>query len=228
MVQDLGMSTPPTERGLDRLMLFTDAIAAIAITLLILPLVDAVPTGNGPQQSVADFLADHNGQIEGFVLSFLVIARLWRVHHAIFQHVRAYNSAFITTNFAWTFTIVVLPFPTAIIAEGPNDRLGTAIYIGTMALSSITLSVMCVMVRRNPMMHTTENPLPDELVIPSIMTSMLFVVAAVIGSTFSSINLWSLLILLAAWPLSKFVRRRRARRRPAPSVVKVAEPVPPV
>jgi uncharacterized membrane protein len=211
MVQDLGMSTPPTDRGLDRLMLFTDAIVAIAITLLILPLVDAVPTGGGHRQTVADFLADHGDLVEAFVLSFVVIARLWRVHHALFQHVRAYDNALMTTNLAWSFTIVVLPFPTAIIADGPRDRLGTAIYIGTMALSSIALSVMCVMVRRNPMMNSVESPLPEELAIPSIVMSMLFVVAAVIGSTFSSINLWSLLVLLAAWPISRFVLRRRAR-----------------
>jgi hypothetical protein len=36
---------PRTERGLDRLVAFTDAVVPIAITLVVLPLVDAATSG---------------------------------------------------------------------------------------------------------------------------------------------------------------------------------------
>jgi uncharacterized membrane protein len=47
-----------TTRGLDRLVFFTDAVTAIAITLLILPLVDSVERAAGEGHSAAQFIGD--------------------------------------------------------------------------------------------------------------------------------------------------------------------------
>ena len=64
-----------TQRGLERLIFFTDAVTAIAITLLILPLVSIVPAHPAGNESVWPLLVDHASQLGSFVLSFLVIAR---------------------------------------------------------------------------------------------------------------------------------------------------------
>lgn len=88
-----------TERGLDRLVNFSDAVVAIAITLLVLPLVDL------PKELSAkpfrDVISDNSWSLIGFGLSFLVIARLWRYHHAIFERVRDYNAPLIWLNLTW-------------------------------------------------------------------------------------------------------------------------------
>jgi uncharacterized membrane protein len=64
-----------TTRGLDRLVFFTDAVTAIAITLLILPLVDSVERAAGEGHSAAQFIGDNLSQLAAFGLSFVVIAR---------------------------------------------------------------------------------------------------------------------------------------------------------
>lgn len=59
---------------MDRLVFFTDAVAAIAITLLVLPLVDSVTEAAHDGLSVEQFIGNNVAAISGFALSFLVIA----------------------------------------------------------------------------------------------------------------------------------------------------------
>jgi hypothetical protein len=61
------------DRNFDRLLTFVDAIVAIAITLLVLPLVELAPE-LGDDGSVADLLRDHSDELWAFALSFYVIA----------------------------------------------------------------------------------------------------------------------------------------------------------
>ena len=102
-----------TTRGLDRLLFFTDAVTAIAITLLVLPLVDSVAQAADAGQTAEQFMGDNFASIAAFVLSFVVIARLWLAHHATLEHVGSYRHVFLLLNLFWAFTVVLLPLPTA-------------------------------------------------------------------------------------------------------------------
>jgi uncharacterized membrane protein len=104
-----------TSRDPDRLVLFTDAVVAIAITLLILPLVDLV---NEPVEHPSQVITEHWDQIGGFVLSFAVIARFWLTHHRTFQHVRYYTPALVMWNILWVFTSKRTTWP----ARSPRPR----------------------------------------------------------------------------------------------------------
>jgi TMEM175 potassium channel family protein len=102
------------ERDVDRLLTFVDAMVAIAITLLVLPLAEV---GREVQDGdVARLLREHVDDIIGFLLSFVVIARLWLAQHRIVSCLVRQNAVVARLLLAWTFTIVVLPFPTALIA----------------------------------------------------------------------------------------------------------------
>src|SRR5918998_5814172 len=75
-----------TDRGLDRLVTFLDAVVAIAITLLVLPLVDVLPDEGGTVP-LGDLLAEEARRFVTFLLSFAVIAQLWLVHHRLVERV---------------------------------------------------------------------------------------------------------------------------------------------
>ena len=73
------------ERAVDRLALFSDAVAAIAITLLAIDL--PVPAGN----TVSAFWASvqrNDGHYAAFLLSFTAIATMWSNHHNIFRYLK--------------------------------------------------------------------------------------------------------------------------------------------
>lgn len=202
----------PTERGLERLVFFTDAVVAIAITLLILPLVDAASGASETDLSPGTFLADHLGQVFAFLISFVVIARLWRAHHSLFEHISSYNGRVEMLSLLWAFTIAVLPLPTAMTAQFDTVPLTVGFYIGTMLVSSLTLTLLAVTVRGNPALESADNPIPATLVSRSVTTTALFFVALVIGLVLPAVNYFALLVLFLGWPVRGLLDRRAASR----------------
>jgi len=199
-----------TTRGLDRLIFFTDAIAAIAITLLILPLADLVPltpTDVLPGQ----FLLDHLSELLAFLLSFAVIARLWIAHHSLFEHVSAYSPALRNLSLLWAFTIVVLPLPTAMVAHWSTDSIVVGFYIGTMFVSSLLLMSMTILTRRSVALQEPTHPLSSRAVTASVLSTAEFLVALILGTVFQEINYWGLFALFLSAPVFLTLRMRRAR-----------------
>lgn len=96
-----------TERGFDRLVNFSDAIVAIAITLLVLPLMDLQTDDT---QNTWQLLAANSGVFFSMVITFLVIAIMWLAHHRVFEFVADYDQGLIWLNFLWLLLIVVMPF----------------------------------------------------------------------------------------------------------------------
>jgi len=204
-----------TERGLDRLVFFTDAVTAIAITLLILPLVDSAANA-GAHTDAAQFVADNLDQLLGFLLSFAVIARLWAAHHSMFEHVASYNRSLFVLSLFWALTMVFLPLPTEMLSQFSTSPITVAWYIGTMTLSSATLTAMAFTIRRNPEIARGDNVMPSRSVFATAATSVAFLVALVVGVLIPSVNFIALLLVLLATPATWIYDGATARRsRPA-------------
>src|SRR3954453_429338 len=130
-----------TERGLDRFVTFLDAVVAIAITLLVLPLVDVLG-GTQTDRDLASVFTAEASRFGTFFLSFALIARLWLAHHRIVEGVGAYDGAFLLANLAWSLTIVLVPFATQVASSFPPEPLAVLVYTGTVTLSAPALGVM--------------------------------------------------------------------------------------
>lgn len=202
----------PTTRGLDRLVFFTDAVTAIAITLLILPVVELVPEAAQGNATAIDFFTAHFDEIVSFLISFAVIARLWVAHHAIFEHIASYTAWLMFLSLFWAFTIVVLPLPTTMTAEFDASRLVLGFYIGTMLLNSLTLTTIAITVSRNPDVESSENPITTRFVHGSVAISSAFVLAFVVAMIVPTIGYLSMLVLFLAPPAEAIMRRRERRR----------------
>ena len=198
-----------SERGLDRLVTFLDAVVAIAITLLVLPLIEVLAEGGG--EDLGALLADEVGQFGAFALSFVVIARLWLAHHRIVESVGAYDDLFLVVNLCWAFTIVLLPFATEVIAEFGTDRLSVGLYIGTILASSAATTVLVTLLRRRAPLRRHGVPAADVDVVPSVVFTALLGLALVVGTVFRSVNFFALFLLFLSGPAERLVRRAGLR-----------------
>ena len=179
-------------RDFDRFLTFVDAIVAIAITLLVLPLVDLAGSFQG--DSVTRLLSESSNQIWAFFLSFVVIADLWLAQHRVLHNVVDSHQVLIRLMLLWSLTIVVLPFPTALVAGNTGQQAVTkALYVGTMAVSALILALMCVVIRRHPEIRdSTESP--DSL--RAFAMCGAFVLALGVMVLVPSLSYWPLLLLL--------------------------------
>ncbi len=126
-------------RDLDRLLTFVDAIAAIAITLLVLPLVELAAEVR-ETQDVGGLLREHSDELWSFALSFYVIARMWLGQHHAVSPLLVGNRRLTTLLVLWSFTIVVLPFPTSLVGAAGDEALTKVLYVATMAVSILLVA----------------------------------------------------------------------------------------
>ncbi len=143
-------------RNFDRLVGFTDAAVAIAITVLVLPLVGL--TDLAPGQSVWGLIGEHSNQVVAFVMTFCVMAMLWGVHNRILNGARGYDQLVFWLNIGWLGLMVLLPWPAALVGEVDLDADGSSgvfvFYWTTMAAISLMTTAMAWHLERHPeMLH---------------------------------------------------------------------------
>jgi uncharacterized membrane protein len=115
------------EMGLDRLVFFSDAVFAIAITLLAIDIhlpVDAAGLGNA--ELFQGLLAIWPKAL-GYMISFLVIGNFWVIHHRQFQYIERSDTRLVYINLLVLLAVAFIPFPTAVISENGN-RTATIFY----------------------------------------------------------------------------------------------------
>ena len=191
-------------RALDRLLTFVDAVVAIAITLLVLPLVEI--TGDvGDGVSVEDLLREHSAEFWAFLLSFAVISRMWLIQHRTLRHVSGYHDRIAHLLVLWMLSIVFLPFPTALVAEAPDEALTKILYLGTMAIGTVWLALVQVNVVRMPELSDGEG-FPDPA--PAWATACAMLLALAITLAVPETSYWPLLLLLLPDAVLRWVRRR--------------------
>lgn len=136
-----------TERGFDRLVNFSDAVVAIAITLLVLPLTEVA--GDLGDRSVSELLRENQSSIMAFLISFVLVANYWLVHHRMFEYIRGYDGWLTWLNMVWLLLIILLPFSTELISHGFAGEAGL-IYSANLALLSLVLGLLGWHVSRTP------------------------------------------------------------------------------
>jgi uncharacterized membrane protein len=193
-------------RDPDRMVLFTDAVVAIAITLLILPLVEGVTEH---KEHASELITENWPQLWSFLLSFAVIARLWLAHHRMFEHVKAYNRILMLANTVWLLTVVFLPFPTGMVGTYGTDHFTATFYVASVLASSICQTVLIAIIFRTPDLQSAENPVRSTNVANAVSATGLLVVALLLTALIPGVNYFSMLLLLLSTPVVALWKRSR-------------------
>ena len=197
--------------ALDRLIFFSDAVFAIAMTLLVL----AIPRPQ-PGVDVATFLRQHDpGKFIAYFISFWVIALYWLAHHRLFRVVTRYDYGVLLLNLTLLFCIAFLPYPSAVLGDNGTDAQATVFYavcVAATGAASAALAWYVVSFRRFTI------PLPSliaryyvfrGLIVPVVFLASIPVARA--GYPKQAQWMWLLTFVLPALGL-RYVTKREARR----------------
>ena len=128
--------------GVERLVYFSDAVFAIAITLLALEI--RLPEMHDPTpRELGDALLGLLPQFYGFAISFWIIAVYWLAHHRIFRYIRAYDRRLQVINFLFLMWIVLMPFSASLLGGYGSYQLAEVVYFSHMILTSLSMALLC-------------------------------------------------------------------------------------
>ncbi|MFJ5304450.1 TMEM175 family protein [Streptomyces sp. NPDC088350] len=123
--------------GPERLIYFSDAVVAIAITLLALELPVPGAEAHG-DTGVAHFMREHLTEYVAFLVSFTAIAMQWLLHQRLFRYATGLSGGAIRWNLLWLLMIVITPFTTKLLtSEADAFQIQFIVYAANQALTGL-------------------------------------------------------------------------------------------
>jgi len=218
-----------TEFQLERLILFTDAVFAIAITLLAVeirvPELHHLPSDGEIWQLMLELVL----KFVGFFIGFFVIALFWLAHHRIFRFVRAYDAKLLKLNILFLLFIVVMPFSSSLFGAYATVRAAFVVYAITVMLAGLAQMALQRYLRdpAHRLVLPEDRAHPDLDLGRPLVPVLGFALATVVVSLLPDDIRWRLLIPLTPLlilPLSALQARRSARLRRQAWAARVAPP----
>jgi uncharacterized membrane protein len=130
-----------TDRNPARLVFFSDAVFAIAVTLLVLeirPPQDTRHLFHGLAALWPSYLA--------YTITFLLIGQVWANHHIMFDHIRSADRMVLFLNTLLLMDIAFLPFAASVLADafraGHGQRTAVVFHGLAFELAAILFNVI--------------------------------------------------------------------------------------
>jgi uncharacterized membrane protein len=146
--------------GPERLLALSDGVVAIALTLLVLELkVPALTAAHA--DSAGDLfsaLKQDNDQLISYVVSFYVIAQFWLTHHRVFRVITGHSEGLAWWNFAFLFTITLIPFTSGLLGEYADNPLAVDIFAANILVASLASQATSRFVRHKGLLSQARNP----------------------------------------------------------------------
>lgn len=189
----------------DRIEFFSDAVFAIAMTLLVLEI--AVP--EVPAADVGAALVDLLPEFFAYVLSFAIIGFNWITHRRKFAVITGFDSRLIQLNLVLLLLVAFAPFPTALLSESDPSTPAVALYAATVGGMSLAQYGLWAHARRAGLLAPSVDDGIYRLVRRSLLVTVVaFAISIVIALIDPVIAMLSWILL---WPASIIAGRVRVR-----------------
>lgn len=132
------------KRLLDRMLFFSDAVFAIALTLLVLDL-------RPPEHltsSIEATLGEMTGAFISFINSFCLAGLWWFIHMRVTKPIKLFDWPVAICNFLFLLTVTLMPFASALLSHSVTTGTVWAIYWAVNLGSSVTLTLLGLMASR--------------------------------------------------------------------------------
>lgn len=145
-------------RGVERLVFFSDAVFAVAITLLALD-IRLPPSEHLSEGQLQRALVAIAPKYLAYLVSFVAVGLIWLGHHRKFQFIRRHDAILLRINLLLLMVVALVPFATSVLSESfyPTSVI---LYSCVMcALSLLSAAVWAWAARATPHLLRNE-PLP--------------------------------------------------------------------
>lgn len=127
---------PPRGLSFDRVVFFSDAVFAIAITLLVIDLRPPDAPSGDYEGALQAYFA-HPSPFIATAIGFLVVGSYWMSHRGIFALLDRTDGLLIWANLVFLFWVAIQPFFTAALAEHDPNRTSVIAYAACQVLAGL-------------------------------------------------------------------------------------------
>jgi uncharacterized membrane protein len=126
-----------------RVVNLSDAVFAIAMTLLVLTL-DPPSTSTGFGAEMVDQLP----QLVAFVLAFALVANLWWQHHKLMALFKVVEPGMVGILLALLGAVALVPYPTSLVGNAPGERAAVLTFIGVFVVLALLFLLLVLRARQ--------------------------------------------------------------------------------
>ena len=117
----------PEAKETTRIDAFSDGVFGIAITLLVLELIQILHSQTN--DGLLNTFLHHWQSFLAFLIGFITILVCWINHHFAFEYIKKVDTNLMWINGFLLFVVTLTPFPTAVLAEYLEKEGGTALAV---------------------------------------------------------------------------------------------------
>lgn len=196
--------------GLDRIVFFTDAVIAIAITLLVIELkVPHLAEGESVTK-LSHYLNEMWPEFLGYAVSFMVIAMYWMAHHKIFRNIADYDRPLIYINTVFLMFIAFMPFVTGLLFNYPAQLISVIWYAVLVALIGLALLWVWSYAKNHRLVYDeVEKKESRRITFSLLITPVVFAFSIVIALFSPKIAMFSWIILLPLYVIANRIKKKR-------------------
>jgi uncharacterized membrane protein len=224
------MADHEPSNGYERLVTFSDAVFAIAATLLFIDLRPPTASPTAYEVALRDFLSDP-GPFIATTIGFLVVGSYWASHRRIFGLIRDTNGTLVWANLTFLFFVAVQPFLTAAMAEHSPNQTSVLLYTyGQIGAGIAQGLVWWVALRHRELL--TERATAGRIRYVSVallrapVTFALSIPVTILVGPPAGMASWGLMVLLAVLMSRVFADLDRPSQAPAPDAPPAADAPP--
>jgi uncharacterized membrane protein len=200
----------------ERVIFFSDAVIAIAITLLALALPVPNTTDSTTNGQLLHALREQRGEYLAFLISFLVIGNHWAAHRRMFRYVNKLNGQVSRLNMLWLLMMILTPFAARMLSGHGGFGVRFTLYALIQVIAAICLMQMKGEFGRGGLLRPDA---PDSVRHPDNLPLLTVIVMFLVSIPVAFVSSWAFALWAAVPLVSRRLRQLMGRGRHAMSDV---------